>query len=116
MSILDADKQLVSHFWYDAPNAMDLVEERASRFNLDPDLLVTFVRDGYMIVRATEQLQELVDGLVRDIDREWESQEGRAIYPGPGKHRTIVTRPDPDIDQVAGYLKSHARGRSDKSR
>jgi len=116
MSILDADKQLVSHFWYDAPNAMDLVEERASRFNLDPDLLVTFVRDGYMIVRATEQLEELVDGLVRDIDREWETQEGRAIYSGPGKRRTIMAGLDPALHRVPGYRISDAHGFSDYAR
>lgn len=110
---LDGEKNLVSGLWYDQGNAAQLARKAASSYNVDEQTLSSFAEQGFVILRATAEIDSLVEELLDDVEREWKEQKGRSIYAGPGKKRTILSDVPLDGHRVPGYRFADPHGFSE---
>lgn len=116
MSYLDADAKLLSDFWFDQPNALDMVQQRAEQSGVDAQLLCDFVTNGFIVIKATAEMEELAAQVSDDVDRAWDEMSGAAIYSAMAKRRTMLAHLDPEKHRVPGYRISDIHGFSDSAR
>ena len=115
MRYLDANAHLMSDFWFDQPNALDMVDQRAEQTAVDAQLLHDFVEKGYMIVKATDEMEELAAQVSDDVDRAWAEMSGVATYSAMAKRRTMLAGLDPERHRSPGYRISDIHGFSESA-